>query len=270
MTTGEMPRDEGNLLLNIRQKNEILLKHPEAQNFIRPYMGGEEFINGSKRWCIWIDDKNKVEAEKFDLIKKRIENVKLFRLRSKNKTTNKFANKAYRFVEIRKQETNCVFLPETSSAARQYVPVGYGEKETIFSNTIKTIYNSPLYLMAILSSKMHNVWIKNIGGKLETNIKYSIEIIYNNFPIINLNNEQIKKLNDLSIQLLDCRNKFFDKTIAYLYNDETMPNSISAIHKLIDEVVDSIYCKKSFLNDNERLAFLFDLYAEKTLKRKLF
>jgi hypothetical protein len=49
-----------------------------------------------------------------------------------------------------------------------------------------------------------------------------------------------------------------------------MPNSISAIHKLIDEVVDSIYCKKSFLNDNERLAFLFDLYAEKTLKRKLF
>ena len=270
MTTGEMPRDDGNFLLNVSQRNEILLKNPETQKFIRPYMGGEEFINGSKRWCFWINDKNKAEAENFNQIKKRIENVKLFRSKSTNKTTNQFANKAYRFVEIRKQETDCVFLPETSSAARQYVPVGYADKEIIFSNSIKIIYDSPLYLIAVLSSRMHNVWIKNIGGRLREDIRYSTEIVYNNFPIINLNKEQIKKLNDLSTHLLDCRNKFFDKTIAYLYNDETMPNAIREIHKLIDEAVDFIYSKKSFLNDNERLACLFELYAEKTLNRKLF
>ena len=66
------------------------------------------------------------------------------------------------------------------------------------------------------------------------------------------------------------RDKFFDKTIGFLYNFSSMPNSVKEIHKEIDQCVDRIYSKKSFLNDNERLACLFDIYAKKTLNRELF
>jgi len=270
MTIGEMPRDNGHLLLDLKDKNEILTKHPEAEKFIKPFVGGKEFINNLKRWCIWINDKQKKEAENFFLIKKRIEQVKKFRNSSSNLTTVAYANKAYRFVEIRKQEKEAFFLPETSSADREYVPVGYAEKSIIFSNSIKIIYSPPIYIFAIISSKMHNVWIKNIGGKLRNDIRYSAEIIYNNFPVPTIDDNMKDVLTDLSYELLDLRDKFFDKSIAFLYNKRSMPDSLKIAHKKIDDAVDQIYSKKTFSHDNERLASLFDIYSKKTLNRELF
>lgn len=270
MTVGEMPRDDGNLLLNLDEKNKILDNDPLANKFIRPYMGGEEFINDNKRWCIWIKDEDKDEAYKIQSLKIRIDKVKIFRKKSKNISTQRFVEKPYRFVEVRKQDAESIFLPETSSSMREYVPVGFGEKETIFSNAIKVIYSSPLYMLGLLSSSMHNVWLKNIGGRLRNDIRYSTEIVYNNFPIIEFTEKNKKELNDLSYELIDCRNTFFDKNIAFLYNRKTMPNSLRIIHDKIDNCVDSIYSKKNFLNDNERLAHLFNLYAKKTLNMELF
>lgn len=270
MTVGEMPRDNGNLLLNLQEKDQMILEYPSSKNFIKPFMGGEEFIDGKKRWCLWIEDKDKEIAKKILPIKKRIQKVKEYRMTSKNISTKKFSEKPYRFVEIRKQYTDCIFLPKTSSSLREYVPVGYADKEIILSDALKIIYQPEIYYLSLLSSKIHNVWIKNIGGRLETNIRYSTEIIYNNFPILNIDDNKKKILKDLSYELLDCRDKYYDKTIAYLYNDETMPNSLKNIHKKIDDAVDQIYSTKAFLNDNERLACLFNIYAKKTLNRELF
>jgi len=270
MTVGEMPRDDGNLLLNLKEKNNIIEKNPNAEKFIRPFVGGEEFIDGKKRWCIWISENNKNEALKIKSINDRVEKVRTYRNSRSNISTKKFANKPYRFVEIRKQELDSIFLPKTSSSNREYIPVGYADKSLILSDALKIIYSPPLYLIAILSSRFHNIWIKNIGGRLETNIRYSTEVIYNNFPIMSLNEDQKKKLSELSLELLDCRDKFFDKNIAFLYNFETMPNSLKRIHQKIDFEVDLLYSKKDFLNDNERLAHLFDIYAKKTLNKELF
>jgi len=270
MTVGEMPRDDGNLLLNLEEKNKILSNSQKAEKFIRPFMGGEEFIDSKKRWCIWINEADINDAKEIPDIKKRLDKVRIYRLGSRNTSTKKFSDKPHRFVEIRKQEKDCIFFPKTSSSIRDYIPVGYGDKKLILSDALKIIYSPPIYFMAILSSRIHNVWIKNIGGRLETNIRYSTEIVYNNFPIFDLNENNKKELTDLSYKLLDCRDKFFDKTIAFLYNNQTMPNSLIKIHQEIDDCVDKIYSKKGFLNDNERLAMLFNMYSQKTLNKELF
>ena len=270
MTVGEMPRDDGNLLLNLEEKNKILTNSQKAEKFIRPFMGGEEFIDSKKRWCIWINEADINDAKEIPDIKKRLDKVRIYRLGSRNTSTKKFSDKPHRFVEIRKQEKDCIFFPKTSSSIRDYIPVGYGDKKLILSDALKIIYSPPIYFMAILSSRIHNVWIKNIGGRLETNIRYSTEIVYNNFPIFDLNENNKKELTDLSYKLLDCRDKFFDKTIAFLYNNQTMPNSLIKIHQEIDDCVDKIYSKKGFLNDNERLAMLFNMYSQKTLNKELF
>lgn len=270
MTDGEMPRDDGNLLLNLKEKNDILSYEPKAEKLIRPYMGGEEFIDGKKRWCLWIKHDDLKLAESVVSIKKRLEKVRTFRSKSDNATTKGFADKPYRFVEIRKQENDSIFMPKTTSSTREYVPVGYGDKEIVLSNALKVIYSPPIYFIAILSSKIHNVWFKNIGGRLKNDVQYSTEVVYYNFPLPKVDEEHKKKLTDLSYKLLDYRDKFFDKTISFLYNINTMPNTIKEIHREIDICVDNIYSKKFFLNDNERLAFLFNLYAKKTLNMDLF
>jgi len=270
MVNGEMPRDNGNLLLNLKEKDEILSDTPSAEKLIRPYMGSEEFIDGKKRWCLWIGVNDLKFAKNIPSVNKRLEKVRSFRLASKNTSTKKFADKPYRFVEIRKQEKDCIFMPTTTSSTREYVPVGYGSKDLILSNALKIIYSPLIYFIAILSSKIHNVWLKNIGGRLKNDVQYSTEVVYYNFPLLKLEEDHKKKLTDLSYKLLDCRDKFFDKTIGFLYNFSSMPNSVKEIHKEIDQCVDRIYSKKSFLNDNERLACLFDIYAKKTLNRELF
>lgn len=270
MTDGEMPRDDGNLLLNLEEKNKILFNAPNAEKLIRPYMGGEEFIDGKKRWCLWIRFDDLKLAENILSIKERLDKVRSFRSKSKNTSTRNFADKPYRFVEIRKQEKDSIFMPKTTSSSREYVPVGYANKEVVLSNALKVIYSPPIYFIAILSSRIHNVWLKNIGGRLKNDVQYSTEVVYYNFPLPKLDENCKKKLANLSYKLLDSRDKFFDKTISFLYNKNTMPISIKKIHKEIDDCVDNIYSKKPFLNDYERLAFLFNLYAKKTLMMDLF
>ena len=117
---------------------------------------------------------------------------------------------------------------------------------------------------------MHNIWIDSIGGKYGPSFIYSTRIIYNNFPVPSIKEEEKMELKKLSNELLDLRNKFFDKNIAYLYNNETMPNSLKKIHNKIDDLVDKIYANKIFESDQDRLSFLFKMYANKKQNNELF
>lgn len=270
MTLGEMARDGGNLFLDLKQKEKLLLDYPICKKIIRPFIGAEEFIDGIKRWCLWIEEKDLKDYEHIPFINDRLKKVKAYRLKSTNATTRSYAKKPFRFVEIRRKKQQSIFIPENSTSNRKYVPIGYADENAILSNKLKIIYSSEIYLLSLLSSKMHNVWIDSIGGKYGPSFIYSTRIIYNNFPIPEISIEDKNILTNLTYELLDTRDKFFDKNISYLYNNETMPNSLKKIHQKIDDTVDQIYSKKSFFNDDERLLRLFNLYSEKTLNKELF
>ena len=53
---GNMPRDGGHLILDEQQRNQLIEEYPQAEKFIRLYLGSREFIRNEKRWCLWLID----------------------------------------------------------------------------------------------------------------------------------------------------------------------------------------------------------------------
>jgi len=269
MCLGDMAKDGGALVINKEDYDEIKMKFPNTIKYLKRFVGGIDFLRGIKRWCIWVNDKDFDILNKIDFFKKRFEQVKTNRLSSKKKATQKFSEYPFRFVEIRKKFKEAIFVPTTSSERRKYLPIGYMDKDTIITAPNQAIYDAPLYIFAILSSRMHCLWLEVVGGKLRTDYRYSSEIIYNTFPIRNLNNIEIGELNKLSLQILDIREKFSQKTISEIYDPKHMPHNLLETHKRIDKIIEGCYSKNSPKNDDERINLLFKEYEMKLNQDKL-
>ena len=139
----------------------------------------------------------------------------------------KWADKPHKFVEDRHQENDALFIPTPTSERRLYLPIGYYEKGIVITGPNQVIYKPPLYYFAILSSRMHKLWVETVGGKLKTDLRYSIEICYNTFPIPDISSEIKNVLKEMSLKVLvDERERHFEKTILDLYDPEKMPKGL--------------------------------------------
>ena len=261
MTYGSMANDGGFLLLDISDKKKIIDENPKAIDFIKPFIGASEFIKGVKRWCIYINDQQLEEALKIKVISDRLEKVKSHRAKKDWKTWPDSPNK---FVFDSYEEKDALFIPSPTTERRIYLPVGHYEKGVIITAPNLVIYDAPKFLFSILSSRMHKLWIQTVGGKLKTDIRYSSELCYNTFPLPEINEENKKVLTELSLRVLvDEREKHFEKTISELYDPDKMPKGLLNLHQEIDIIVEKCYQSKPFLNDEEKLKCLFNMYADK-------
>ena len=259
---GCISSDNGHLILDSKDKAKLLNENLNSQKFIKPYVGATDFINATKRWCLWIDNKDLDEAKKIKFIQDRLDKVKNYRLQ---KSDYKWAEKPHKFVEDRHQENDALFVPTPTSERRNYYPIGYYEKGTVITGPNQVIYKPPLYFFAILSSRMHMLWVETVGGKLKTDLRYSISICYNTFPLPEIDNKTQNILKEISMKILaDEREKHFEKTILDLYDPEIMPKGLLNLHQEIDIIVEKCYQLKPFLNDEEKLKCLFDMYADKS------
>ena len=265
---GCMPYDNGHLILSEAERIELIEEYPEAEKFILRLMGSQEFLQDIKRFCLWIDDKDRTEAEKIAPIRSRIEATAKFRLfESKDGAT--LAEKPHQFREhygISGIDKDKILIPSVSSERREYIPMGYVDKATVISNSAFAIYDVEKWLFALLTSKMHNLWVRRVGGSLETRIRYSATLCYNTFPFPKLTEEQKDILTQLAQRILDVRAENFDMTLGEMYNPESMPDKLRAAHRQLDLVVERIYRPEPFLSDEERLEHLFKLYAKMTKK----
>jgi hypothetical protein len=60
--------------------------------------------------------------------------------------------------------------------------------------------------------------------------------------------------------VLDARAQFPQSSLADLYDPLTMPPALVKAHQALDAAVDAAYGRRSFRNDAERVAFLFERY----------
>ena len=262
MSYGSMANDGGFLVLDLKDKEKMLSENAFSQKFILPFIGGIDFIRGTKRWCLWIEDKDLTEAQSIKFIKDRLNKVKEYRI---SKNNLKWANKPHRFVEDRYKNESLIFVPTTSSERREYLPIGYYEKGTLATAPNQVVYNPPMYLFSIISSRMHMLWLQTVGGKLKTDLRYSNELCYNTFPFPEISENIKNDLKEIGLKLLvDERERHFEKTISELYDPESMPKGLKDLHQEIDIIVEKCYQSKPFLNDEEKLKCLFDMYADKS------
>lgn len=268
MVLGNMPKDGGHLFLSDIEKNSLVTDFPSAKKFIRRALGSFEFINSVNQWCLWISDSDVAEASKIPPIKDRIEQVKKMRLASKKKGTQKYAKQPHRFVEIRHQEVPSIIFPRVSSERREYIPIGFLEPSVIVKDLAYAIYDAEPWLFGVLSSKMHMAWIKEVGGRLKSDFRYSSSLCYNNFPIPEMSQKQKSTIQNYVLMILAEREKHPEKTLADLYDPKTMPTELKNLHSLLDIAIDSIYRSRPFSNDGERIAHLFKMYSDLTKDRK--
>lgn len=277
MVFGNMPRDGGHLIIDtLEEKRSLCANYPELQNYIRTYIGSEEFINGKSRYVFWLDKTDYCAVEHLPEIKKRVEAVKVMRLASKKADTQRAAEYPYAFVERnRYDEAYAAFkasgedeflqivVPGTSSENRDYVPMGFVGEDTIISNSAYVIYNAPIWLLGLLESRMHMVWLRAVGGRLKTDYRYSAGLVYNTFPVPELSTRRKNMIEEQVFEILDLREEL-GGTLAELYHKDTMPESLREAHRKLDEIVERAYKDTPFNSDEERLSHLLKRYKEMT------
>ncbi|MDQ5883492.1 MAG: hypothetical protein QG654_406 [Patescibacteria group bacterium] len=264
MVFGSMPNDGGNLIFTEEEKDEFIKVEPGAEKYIKPLIGAEEFINSSKRYCLWMVDANPTEIKNIPGVLERIEKVKKVRLESKREATKKLAKIPALFGEIRQPKEKYLLVPFVSSENREIIPMGYFSSDFIATNRVAIVPEADLYLFGVLTSAMHMVWVDRVCGRLESRYNYSIGIVYNNFPWPeNLTEEQKKKVEDSAQKVLDTRTHFPTSSLADLYDPNTMPPELVKAHDELDRAVDACYGRK-FASKEDRIEFLFDLYKKYT------
>lgn len=269
MKKGNMPNDGGNLILTHEEKDKIISEYNEANILLKKYIGADEYINGTYRWCLWIENKDLSFALSIPLIKDRIDKVRLHRLSSVDIGANKLAERAHQFrdLNVTTENKRSIIIPSTSSERRDYIPIGFFDTNTNVSNAVLAIYDAELWLFGVLTSRMHMVWVRAVGGKLEERLRYSAQLCYNTFPFPNITNQQKEIIVDLVDRVMEERSLDITKTLAELYDPEKMPQGLRDAHRELDLYIDSIYRQKPFESDEERLSHLFTMYERMTKKK---
>ncbi|MBO4800272.1 MAG: class I SAM-dependent DNA methyltransferase [Bacteroidaceae bacterium] len=264
MDYGSKATDGGHLILDVYSKNKLLDTFPEASVFIKRYVGSDDFINNEERFCLWIEDEDLEFAKRIPEIDRRIEAVRAMRLASKKAATRKDADRAHQLAERRYNESKCILVPRVSSENRDYIPIGYLAEGTVVADSAFAIYNAPEWLFGILTSAMHMAWVRAIGGRLKTDYRYSAGLCYNPFPFPKLTPAQKQEIEDAAWEVLGAREAHIGKTLAELYDPETMPADLREAHHQLDLIVDRCYRERPFADENERLELLLKLYDKMT------
>jgi len=268
MIRGNMPVDDGNLILSREAADRIRKKYPEADYLIRRFIGSQELINGIPRFCLWIEDKDREFAESVPEIRHRLLEVAKFRSESPKAQTRTFAKSPHKFVEIHFEECrHAIVVPIVSSENRHYLPVGLVSRNTIISNLAFAIYDSDIWNMAIIGSRLHWVWIGAVCSRMRTDFRYSNTLGWNTFPVPKLTTKNKEDLTRRAEDILLARETHFPATIADLYDSQEMPGNLREAHDRNDEVLERIFIGRRFRNDTERLEKLFELYSRMTSTR---
>lgn len=265
MNYGSMPIDEGNLILSTDEMKDALGKEPFIKAGIKPYTGGDEFINKKERWCLWLENFDPSLLKRSTFILDRIQKTKKFRLNSNRPATIKLAEKPMLFGEIRQPTSKYVIVPKVSSENRKYIPIGILHPSIIASGSALIIPNANLYLFGVITSLMHMSWMKATCGRMKSDYQYSASIVYNNFPWPeNISDKQIKAIETAAQKVLDARAQFPDSSLADLYDPLTMPPALVKAHNELDKAVDLAYRPQPFTSEAKRMEFLFELYEKYT------
>jgi hypothetical protein len=275
---GSKPIDGGYYIFTEDERAEYLAVEPGADKFLRPYLGSDEFINGNVRYILALQDASPTELRAMPKVVERMNCVSRYRrgilpskkevaegkneTRDRGKDTIKLAEKSQSYHVNVIPSAPYLVIPEVSSERREYVPIGWLEPPIIPSNLVRVIESATLSDFALITSRMHMAWLRNIGGRLKNDYRYSIGIVYNPFPWPTLDNAAKEKLEKLAQAVLDARAAHEGATLADLYDPDVMPPDLRKAHRALDAAVDRLYRKEPFASDRERVEHLFGLYEK--------
>lgn len=260
---GSKPIDGGHYILSEFEKDEFLKIEPGARKFIRPFFGANDFISGTGRWIFALQNASPGELAKLPRTKEKIKSVKEFRKGRKSKPTQKLAETPTQYHVNVLPNSPFLVIPRHTSERREYVPIGYAHPPTIVGDSALVLLDASRSDFGLLTSAMHMSWLRHIGGRIKSDYRYSIGLVYNTFPLPPVSQDKLGALESLAQMVLDARAACPGATLSELYDPDLMPLDLRRAHQALDRAVDSLYRKRGFKSDRERAEHLFGLY-EKT------
>jgi len=269
MQYGSMPNDGGHLLMSPVEKSELIAKEPGADRWIKPILGAQEFLSGKQRFCLWLKGITQEELDGLSMIKTRVDKVRSIRLSSKSPGANKAASTPHLFWFTSHPESGTYLLvPKVSSERRRYVPIGLLDASTVSSDANLIIPNAGVFEFGILTSEIHNDWMRTVAGRLESRYRYSAGLVYNTFPWPQVTGKQREEIEALAEDVLLVREDYPGKPLSKLYDPIGMPEPLLKAHKALDRAVERLYRDKPFRDDSERLEHLFARYESLIAQEK--
>lgn len=266
MIYGNKPADGGALIIEDYDYKKFVESAPAAKKFIKPLLGATEYINGKKRWCLWLVGASPEEIRKIPLIMERVQQCKITREKSIAAGIRKFAATPTLFAQ-RTQPTDKDFIivPRVSSQNRKYIPIGFIKAGTIVTDRVQIIPDATLYDFGVVISNIHMAWMRATCMRLKSDYSYSKDIVYNNFPWPKPTEEQKAKIEQTAQAILDARALYPDSSLADLYDELTMPVELRRAHQQNDKAVMQAYgFDYRSMTESECVAELMKMYQELT------
>ena len=268
MIYGSEPREGNFLIMSNDEARNIANKYSELKPYIRDYVSAKDYISNKFRKCLWLVNASPKVLRSNNWIIDRLDSVKKYREKSKQKTAHAMASQPYLFASIRQPNTNYLLFPIHSSAARRYIPIGYVDKNIIASNACFTVPDASLFTFGILTSNIHMAWTKVVAGRIKSDFRYSNTLVYNTFPWPTPTDEQKARIEKTAQAILDARALYPDSSLADLYDPLTMPKELLKSHQDNDRAVMEAYgLPVKGTTESDAVAHLFKMY-EKLTKEK--
>ena len=248
-------------IFSSNEKVEFISSEPQASEYFRPFIGSREFLQRNKRYILHLEGIKPDSLAKLPLTRGRVAAVKKMRLESSKSATRALAGFPTEYEVSTVPTVSFLVIPETSSERRDYVPIGWLEPPVIPSNSVHVLENITLADFALLTSSMHMAWLRHVGGRLKSDYRYSIGLVYNTFPVPP-KGTNISKLKPLVQSVLDARAAHPDATLANLYDPDLMPANLRKAHQALDRAVDRLYRRSGFSSERQRIEHLFSLYEK--------
>lgn len=268
---GTMPVDNGNLLVEAEDYPEVVAD-PIAARYLRPFVGADELLKAKKRWCLWLEGASE-EIAASPVLSARVEANRVYR------STAKKTGDAYKYRDIphlmrpnkARPVEPYVCIPSVVSEKRPFYTVMPFMPETIASNATFTVLDSDGFQFALLSSSMLIAWQRAIGGQLESRLRFSNTVVWNNLPLPEVSEEQRQKIIAAGRKVLAAREAIEERagepvSLADMYASlATMDPALRAAHDELDSAVDVAFgATRRCSSEAKRLEILFERYQELT------
>ena len=262
LVTGSQPIDGGLYILDADKRAELLEECPEAEPYIRPFVGSQEYLNSKNRWILWLGEAPPNLLRQAPALRERVAAVRSLSKKSNRASTQALADTPTLFQINLIPDAPFLVVPEVSSERREYVPIGWLEPPVVPSNLVRVLVNATKPTFALLTSAMHMAWMRHFGGRLESRYRYSIGVVYNTFPLPPVPGKNLQRLTRHADAVLTARANHPDATLADLYDPDAMPPDLRRAHSALDRAVDSLYRRARFASERERVEHLFALYEQ--------
>lgn len=241
ISNGSKPLDNAICAFTPEEKDDFIKHEPNSAKYFYKYMGSYEFINNVERYFLLINRIPPEELRKMPYTINKLQQIKEYRLNSNSNETRRLADTPSKFHYENMPENNFLVIPQTSSGRRKYIPIGFLTPNILVNNKLQVMKDGRLFEFGLLSSNVHNAWMRYVAGRLRNDYTYSVGIVYNNFPWCKPTKEQKEKIEKTAQGILDARAKYPNSSLADLYDELTMPVELRTAHQKNDIAVMEAY-----------------------------